>query len=159
MYKVCRSCSKRFDVDPRVPNQQFCSNTDCQNERRRLWLKKKRSTDPDYKGNQAEAQKAWVQKNPAYWQGYREKNPDYVSRNRASQKKRNAIRKDRQTQPGVAKNDESTNQSVLISGFLRIPVCIDGSAKIDAILVRIDVISEPKPRKGDGDESCKESTL
>jgi hypothetical protein len=155
MYRVCRSCSKRFDVDTRVPDQRFCSNTDCQKERRRLWLKKKRSTDPDYKGNQAEAQKAWAQKNPGYWQGYRKNNPDYASRNRASQKRRNAIRKDKQTQPGVAKNDESTNHVVLSSGSLRIPLRIDDIAKIDAILVKIDVISRPKSENGDGDENCK----
>jgi hypothetical protein len=111
-------------------------------------LNKKRSTDPDYKENQAEAQKSWMRKNSAYWRRYREKNPDYVSRNRASQKGRNATRKDRQTQSEIAKSDESTNQSVLSSGFLRIPVKIDDIAKIDAILVRIDVISGSNPRNG-----------
>ena len=159
MYRICRSCSKRFEVDPRVPGQQFCSNPYCQKERKRLWINHKRSTDPDYRENQREAQKSWVQKNSAYWQRYRQKNPEYVRRNRAAQKARNANRKARQIKTGVAKIDESTNYNVISSAFLSIPIQIEDIAKIDAILVRIDIVSDTKHKKGNGDRNCKESTL
>ena len=126
MYRLCRSCSKRFKPDPRVPEQQYCSKTDCQKERRRLWINQKRSTDPDYKGNQADAQKSWMQKNPTYWREYRERNPEYVRRNRAMQKKRNATRKNaskanNNRQHRIAKMNEWTVRNVISSGCFRVP--------------------------------------
>jgi len=144
MYRLCKSCRKRFEVDPRVPNQQFCSKSDCQKERRRRWINQKRSNDSDYKENQVEAQKSWIRKNPAYWRRYREKNPEYAERNRTAQKARNASRKTKPLQAAIAKIDESTGYNVINTGLFRIPVRIENIAKIDAILVRIDIISGPK---------------
>jgi hypothetical protein len=47
-------------------------------------------------------------------------------------------------QAEIAKIDESTGYNVINTGLFRIPVRIENIAKIDAILVRIDIISGPK---------------
>jgi hypothetical protein len=105
-----------------------------------------------------------MQKNKTYWRRYRLENPDYACRNRSLQKMRNAIRisrsdTDREMQSGVAKRNESTAYIVLGTGFFKVPVHIDDIAKIDSILVRIDVISRRKRGSRFGGRVCKESTL
>jgi hypothetical protein len=105
-----------------------------------------------------------MHKNPTYWREYRERNPEYVRRNRAMQKKRNATRKNAPKandngQHRIAKMNEWTTRNVISSGCFRVPVHLDGVAKIDAIIVRIEVISEPNMEVGDGKAVCKENTL
>jgi hypothetical protein len=43
---------------PAVLNQQYCGSADCQKARKRKWQKEKLARDPDYRENQAAAQKA-----------------------------------------------------------------------------------------------------
>jgi len=44
----CAHCGSTFDRNPRVKNQHFCNNKDCQRARKRLWQKQKLASDPDY---------------------------------------------------------------------------------------------------------------
>jgi hypothetical protein len=104
----------------------------------------KRSSDPDYRQNQTDAQKDWLERNPDYWRRYRENNPDYVDRNRASQKRRNANRRLNQqdnTEP-VAKIDASNGKSVLKKKVITIPLDGDEIARIDAIRIQIEIVSK-----------------
>ena len=73
----CVHCGARFIPAPQVPNQAYCSKTNCQKERRRQWHKNKLQSDPDYRDNQSRAQKAWTDKNPNYWRQHRQDRPDY----------------------------------------------------------------------------------
>jgi hypothetical protein len=144
MNRKCQSCGNIFKVDQRVLGQQFCSNNICQKERKRRWTKHKRKTDPDYKQNQACAQKAWMQKNKAYWREYRHNNPDYTERNRRMQTGRNTATRKRQAMLGIfpiAKIDESINKDSIGSGVMRIPVSCRQIAKIDSFIIRIEIIS------------------
>ena len=69
--KECSSCRAQFWARPQSPHQAYCSNPDCQRERRRRWNKDKLQADPDYRANQRSAQQAWHAKNPDYWKSYR----------------------------------------------------------------------------------------
>ena len=70
--KFCLSCGQPFQPYSHVPQQEFCTAPNCQHERKRRWKRNKLNTDPDYKANQALAQKAWIQRNPAYYHEYRD---------------------------------------------------------------------------------------
>ena len=73
-----RPCGRLFNPNPRVKNQRYCSEKECQRAWKRLWQRRKLATDPDYKANQADSQKTWREKHPDYWREYRERNPDYA---------------------------------------------------------------------------------
>lgn len=68
---VCASCGQEFLVRPQSPKQTYCTDRDCQRERRRRWTRAKLEADPDYRANQLAAQRAWHARNPDYWQTYR----------------------------------------------------------------------------------------
>lgn len=70
---TCASCGRVFPVRPQSPKQTYCGASECQRERRRRWNRAKLKTDPDYRANQAAAQRAWHARNPDYWQTYRRK--------------------------------------------------------------------------------------
>jgi hypothetical protein len=70
--KRCINCGKKFKPAPQATKQTYCASTECQKQRRRVWQKNKLLTDPDYRENQALAQKAWANRNQDYWRHYRE---------------------------------------------------------------------------------------
>ena len=51
MSRQCKACGKSFQPHQKVPDQQYCSSTICQRERRRLWQQEKRRLDADYREN------------------------------------------------------------------------------------------------------------
>jgi hypothetical protein len=116
-------------LNPRSKNQLYCGKKECQRARKRLWQKNKMATDPDYKANQRECNRAWREKNPHYWRGYRRNHPEYVQRNRLLQKARRGRRR-------VAKMDASEKISFLKTGtYWLIPE--DGVAKMDAFAGKV----------------------
>jgi len=136
----CAACGQAFRPRPQVPLQCYCPAAACQRERRRLWRQEKRRGDPDYRDNQARAQRAWCERNPDYWHKYRLKHPEYVDVNRAQQRERNA----RQREGTIAKIDASAPSFPVPSGIYRIsqapPI---GIAKMDAWTVEITLLSTP----------------
>jgi len=103
MEKSCLYCKKRFKPHPAVPDQEYCSDPECQKIRKRRWQKEKLAKDSDYRENQAEAQKQWRSRNRDYWRQYRERNPAYTEKNRIGQRERNRRRR---SGSGIAKMDE-----------------------------------------------------
>jgi len=93
MKKVCPNCRHRFTPSPRVKNQKYCGRPECQKARKRKWQRRKRKTDPDYKENQAKAQKAWQGRRPHYPREYRLRNPASAEKNRIKQRERNRARR------------------------------------------------------------------
>ena len=89
----CAHCGHLFDPDPRVKNQRYCSDKECQRARKKLWRRHKLATDPDYKANQIDSHKTWRENNPEDWRKYRERNPAYAERNRSRQRARMAVAK------------------------------------------------------------------
>jgi hypothetical protein len=85
----CNACGNAFQPRAQAPRQSYCTNPECQRERRRLWQQAKRRSDPDYLDNQLNAQRAWALRNPGYWRAWRARHPGYVEQNRQLQQARN----------------------------------------------------------------------
>jgi hypothetical protein len=150
--QVCKSCGRVFRPDPRVSQQRFCSRPECQRIRLSIWQKRKRSTDKEYQGNQADAQKKWTKRNRSYWKKYRETHPDYAKRNRELQKNRNLAKKFGAAETAgrkggkIAKMDPSHPKNLIRSGYYKlIPLVADPVAKMYEILVKIEFISARSP--------------
>jgi len=134
---TCVVCGRRFPLRPQTPRQRYCSDSDCQRERKRRWQSDKLSNDPDYRDNQARAQKAWNQRNPDYWREYRENHQAYVERNRDEQRKRNHRRRQ-----AIAKMDMSIAPLLPPTGIYRL-IHIENNeiVKMDAWMVEITLLS------------------
>ncbi|NTV42668.1 MAG: hypothetical protein HGA63_05150 [Syntrophobacteraceae bacterium] len=130
--KRCAHCGCPLDLNPRVKNQRYCGKKECQRARKRLWQKGKMATDPDYRANQQECNKAWRGRNPDYWSHYRKNHPRYVERNRLLQKARR--------RRCVAKMDASGADSFVRTGtYWLIPE--DGVAKMDAFARKVVLVA------------------
>jgi hypothetical protein len=130
--KRCAQCGCPLDLNPRVKNQRYCGKKGCQRARKRLWQKGKMATDPDYRANQQECNKAWRDRNPDYWRNYRKNHPRYGERNRLLQKTRRCRR--------VAKMDASSADSFVSTGtYWLIPE--KGVAKMDAFARKVVLVA------------------
>ena len=89
------NCRRLFVPDPRVKNHRYCGRKECRRLRRRRWQSEKMKTDPDYRKNQQQSHQCLRQQNHDYYQRYRAKNPQYITRNRLLQKLRDQKRRDR----------------------------------------------------------------
>ena len=69
----CNACRRIHPVNPRNLNQKYCNRADCQRARKREWQRKKRATDSDYRQNQKDCQKRWLENHPDYWRAYRKR--------------------------------------------------------------------------------------
>lgn len=69
----CMNCGQTFTPRPQVPSQAFCSSDACQRARRKAWLQTRLREDSDYRENRSRSQRAWLDRNPDYWQRYRER--------------------------------------------------------------------------------------
>lgn len=156
--RKCSQCGRMFAPSPRAPEQSYCSEAVCQRARKRLWQKNRMARDGDYRNNQRDAQRVWMQKHPDYWREYRKRHPQYAQRNRERQRERNRARRlGTSILPAIAKMDETEPKSADFSGRYRL-IPLEGApiAKMDAILVEIRAILSPcEPSLAD----CKERTL
>ncbi len=140
MEKTCLCCKRRLMVHPAVAHQRYCSDPECQKARKRNWQKEKLARDPDYRANQAEAQREWRSRNGGYWREYRRRNPAYTEANRIHQRERNRRRR---SGAGIAKMDELEGKTVIRSGRYRlVPLGCPGIAKMDELIVEIGVIPD-----------------
>jgi hypothetical protein len=136
----CLACRKLFKPYPHVKHQSYCSKPECQKERKRRWHKQKLLDDPEYKNDRRDARRKWRLNNPDYWRRYRESHSDYVKKNRAQQRQRNARRRERSSP--IAKTDASEPGIPLVSGIYDlIPSSGDMIAKMDVIRAEIRFIS------------------
>jgi hypothetical protein len=141
----CAACGCAFEPRRNVPHQRYCSNPVCQRARRRRWQRQKLKTNGDYRANQAAAQRRWAKRHAEYWRRYREGHPGYAEGNRVRQRERNRGRHRGGTgasPPGIVKMDEYSVETPLKSGTYRLtPVLGGGIAKMDAYLVKMDMVS------------------
>ncbi len=114
--KICNACGCLFTPRPQNPNQKYCTNSECQRERRRRWQQQTRQGDSDYRDNDIRNSKTWASENPGYWKQYRDENPDYVGRNRNLQQQRNQ----KQRSAVIANEDVSNPFSQLEVGISRL---------------------------------------
>ena len=141
----CAACGCLFMPRRNVPQQRYCSKRACQRTRRRRWQRQKLKTDPDYRANQAAAQRRWRAHHRDYWRHYRQRRPEYAARNRDQQRDRNRRRRSPATgpsPPAIANMDAYHSQKPLPSGTYRlVPVTAAGIAKMDAYLVEMHLLS------------------
>ena len=104
----CAHCGRVVPANPHIKNQTHCKREACQRDTKRLWQRQKMATDPDYKANQRECNKAWQERNPQYWKEYRKNHPEAAERNRIQQRERNRRRRK------IAKMDTSVRKITLI---------------------------------------------
>ena len=111
----CKCCGRRFSQRPQNPDQKYCSRKPCQNARRQRWRRAKRSCDADYRANQYDSQRRWLEKHPEYWRNYRAQHPEYEARNRRLQKDRDRLRRNlvtvTRTEAILAKSDACSDKS------------------------------------------------
>ena len=142
--KQCAFCTKTLPKRSQA-QQSYCSEINCQRERRRRWQRAKREADPDYNDNQSRAQQAWRKRNPNYWADYRRAHPEYRDRNRKLQRNRNQKYK----KTPIAKMDVSASETHNLSGtYLLTPVLSDGIAKMDSWTVELKFISSSCNQSG-----------
>ena len=135
----CLACRRLFRPCPQVKEQRYCSNRECQKERKRRWHRKKLLDDPDYVQNRREAQRRWREANRDYWRRYRSAHPDCVERNRERQRERNKRRTSQSRL--IAKMDASRKENRIIPGrYQLVPLELGVIAKTDAINVEIRVV-------------------
>ena len=135
MEKTCPHCKRTFLPHPAVRKQQYCGSADCQRARKRIWQKAKLARDPDYRENQAAAQRAWRQRNPEYWRHYRQSHPAYREHNRLRQRERNRQRRT------VAKMDAPPAKTAMVPGRYRLVPLSRSIAKMDALIVEIGIVA------------------
>jgi hypothetical protein len=138
----CVACGKLFAPRPQAPNQSYCAEQACQRQRKKLWQRERRGTDPDYRDNQARAQAAWLARNPDYWRAYRERRPEYTDANRDRQRVRAQERRgSTPSLPAVA-----VITDMLSAGLYRLKViAVTGVAKMDASFLVELIPVEDKP--------------
>ena len=136
----CLKCNQPFTVK-RNPSQQYCSQDICQNVRKNLWHKVKRSSDPDYQQNHNAACKKWREQNKSYCRKYRERNPKYAERNRQLQHDRDRKLVNKRHAPHLAKSDALTAIDLVPEGRYRLTPENCNLAKSDALIVNLAVIS------------------
>lgn len=143
MEKRCLCCKRPIMAHPAVAYQRYCSDAECQKARKRNWQKEKLAKDPDYRANQADAQRQWRSRNRGYWREYRSKHPAYTEANRIRQRERNRRRR---AEAGIANMDGLTAKTIIRSGRYRlVPLGDGGIANMDELIVEIGVIPEGYP--------------
>jgi hypothetical protein len=129
----CVHCGRPFEPSPRVKNQRYCSDKDCQRARKREWQKEKLLSDPDYQANQRDCQKQWHQRHPGYYKQYRDDHPQREERNRLLQCYRNS----RRPHKVIAKMDASkAAQTQHPAVFYLLPLI----AQMDALAQKVIII-------------------
>ena len=122
----CKCCGKIVPSDPRVKHQLYCSEPECQRERKRLWQRHKLKTDPDYRVNQMDCRQRWKEKHPDYWRNWRQTYDAYVQKNRQNSRLRRQFAKMDSLKP---KKDSISGSYYLISG----DVDVSMFAKMDSL--------------------------
>ncbi|MCP4552728.1 MAG: hypothetical protein GY834_11965 [Bacteroidetes bacterium] len=140
-------CRCSFEVNPRNPNQKYCSKEECQKARKATRQRRKMANDREYRAGQTDCRNNWIAKNPDYWITYRERNPKYTKRNREKQKERDRLKRiskaDRPTPQSLAKMHPSMPQNHIIPGVYElIPGKKNNLAKMHPLIVEIREITD-----------------
>ena len=143
----CRHCSCLFKVCNKVKKHDYCGKKGCQLARKRNWQKEKLKSDQTYREDQRSAQQDWLANSQDYWKHYRRKNKRYTDTNRQKQRYRNTKRRKKTgnspVRKPIAKMDALVPPNDMISGrYKLVPVDSQLIAKMDAIIVEIETISE-----------------
>ena len=112
----CANCGRMVTANPRVKNQKYCNRKACQRVRKNKWKQSKITSDQDYKNDQRDYHKQWIEQHPGYYRHYRKQNKGYCDRNRELQKKRDKKRRLKRS----CKRDALKQLSVIKPGTYRL---------------------------------------
>ncbi len=147
--RSCAACGRAVRPRSHGDGSCYCGSAECRRERRRLWQRRKRRDDPDYRCNQARAQRNWAERHPQYWRDYRLAHPDYDERNRVQQRERDRRRRgavsaaEAAVSADLAKMASTAPIPPVSSGFYRIlPAAGEDLAKMDSWMVKITFLSK-----------------
>jgi hypothetical protein len=99
--RQCPYCQQSFRPSLYRPQQQVCSQAECQRRRRTEYHRQKLKADAEYRQVVRDSQKKWRQSHPGYSRQYRSQHLQAVQRNRQRQKLRDRRRRIQQ----LAKNN------------------------------------------------------
>jgi len=91
--RSCCGCQQSFEPSKYRPDQSFCSQPDCQRQRRAEYHRCKIETDPVYAGVVNDSRKKWREAHPDYQKAYRLSHDAAVERNRQLQRQRDDKRR------------------------------------------------------------------
>ena len=91
---TCQHCGIIKPRNPRLKEQNYCSEKECQRVRMRFWKKEQYHKRKSYRKKHLDVQQHWRDHRPAheYQREYRQDHPAYVKRNRELQLERNKKR-------------------------------------------------------------------
>lgn len=143
----CKHCGRIVARNPRIKSgQRYCRLPGCQAARKNAWRLDKNQKDEGYRKKRSASNKRWRNHHPAhsYHQKYRETHPEYVSKNREKQQKRNEKRKDLHGSAKIVKTDALSLERLINPGFYALSPCKETSdgkiVKSDALMVQLSLI-------------------
>ena len=140
---LCNHCGEHKPANPRLKgNQQYCGAPECQQARKSKWQKNKMDQDSQYNSRQNAYVERWRKQRPSdkYQSQYRDKNPEYVERNRQLQRIRNKKRKKQAQLVKIVKMDALKKPSEKLNTYVMNSYKIDSDGKIvkmDALIVQL----------------------
>jgi len=134
---ICIHCRKSFNPNPRIKNQKYCNEKECQKARKAKWQREKMAKDLDYKSNQKACQQQWQRGQPDYYRDYRAKHPEYVERNKLLQITRNAKRRKDGLVRLIAKMDALNSICSMRKWLFKLVPQDSMIAKMDSLIVKL----------------------
>lgn len=137
--RICICCGRAFVKNYRLKEQGYCNNKKCQRKRRARWQRGKMWKDKEYKENQKNCHREWIQRHPGYYAEYRRKRPEYVKRNKILQMRRDALRRKDKLGKFLAKMDSLKLGRFSRKGemFRLVPQEDIHLAKMDSLIVKL----------------------
>lgn len=133
----CRFCIRLFYTDLRCKNPTACKDPKCQQKRKNASHKRWCDRNPDVKADRHAVSRAWFDKRPRFWRGYRKEHPKQVERNRRKQRER---RKGRRVAKSIPKSVYSHEKQEEI--FQLVPVGERVAKSIPIFVQRVEIQSE-----------------
>ena len=144
-HRVFRCCHCKRLRAKRTSDQRYCGDTDCQKARKNTWRRERYASDADYRVNQHDSTKAWLDANggsAAYHRARRKRGSGQarapVVRGPATWQQQ-AIGTKHDDTPACANSDAKTAKSSIYSGTYKL-IPLD-RANSDAIFVELSMIS------------------
>ncbi len=62
----CKSCRRLVPANPRLKEQEYCGQKQCQQARKNEWRRQQRKKDPLYRRDERDSRQKWIENNPEY---------------------------------------------------------------------------------------------
>ena len=113
--KICPYCRQSFSPSRYHSNQEICSTSECQRQRRTDYHRKKFAEDPSYREQCRDSQRNWREKNHGYMKRYRAR--EDPAEERPPDRRRNLLRRLREVvKNNVALDLKSSDAEIWLVG-------------------------------------------